>query len=325
MTLKFLYTMYFFFWKICRPCAITKLSFSHLIIKSITPPSGPEHYHHKTKLQSYQNEKTFYENYAHFYAEYCKIPTFHFSYLNDNDIDQDENAKNQLDEIKLVLEDLVAYGTPNNLPNKTWLEWDQVKKIISWLAGFHAKGLILISEGNYNSSDLWQRGTYWNLPSRQHNHKNMPESDLKEFATDIDIKLVNSKFFTIIHGDSKLPNFMVNDEFTKISGFDFQWTGRGCGLQDVYYLLTSCYKLEIGEETERVLPFYFEELEKYLNGKFDRQKFDDLVTDWSGLWSFIVADFERMIRSWLPQEKMPAYKLTNYSDFHVKKVIQLLK
>merc|ERR1719461_646696 len=222
-----------------------------------------------------------------------------------NEDENEEKNKNNPDEIKLVLEDLVAYGTPNNLPNKTWLEWDQVENIIKWLAGFHAKGLMLTESSCQDNFDLWNRGTYWNLPNRQHNYENMPDSDLKKVADRIDEKLVNSKFQTIIHGDSKLPNFMVDDDFTKVSGFDFQWTGKGCGLQDVYYLLTSCYKLKIGEEKEKILPFYFEQLNKYLLLEGKLENFEELVTDWSNLWSFIVADFERMIRSWLPPEKIP--------------------
>ena len=164
----------------------------------------------------------------------------------------------------------------------------------------------------------------------------MEDSELKKYASKIAEKLYSAKFKTVIHGDAKIANFMVADDFSKVAGLDFQWSGFGVGIVDVYYLLTSCFDEKStgeyfpgeDEEQERKgmnqgLKFYFEQLKNALIklDKYDENMFKELEKEWTYLYPFIVADLQRFILGWKPNY----FKLTGYTKAVSERAVAILR
>jgi len=292
-----------------------------IIVKEILPPQVEEkHENHTAKMASYKMEETFYKHFANDY-KLCKVPEYFGSFEAEADCPERSS---------IVIEGLVPCGFKLSLENQTWLSFTQLQPCLKWLAQFHANHLNF-SQPKSKDPRLWPHGTYWHLRSRKPCFERLPEGDLKKYASAISEKFYNCEYQTVIHGDAKLANFMVAEDYSVAAGIDFQWTGYGCGVLDVYYLLTSCFDVDNTEKycplgpggRNQVLDFYFQQLETALKelGKFDASHFQRLQTEWASLWIFAVADLERFIRGWKPNY----FKLTRYTEKAVLLAIESLK
>ena len=256
-----------------------------IIVKHIKPPAQKQHpkgwnsyFGHNRKVKSYEVETAWYKNYAD--RSSARVPS-----LLANSIVGDARV--------IVLEDLDAAGFEQriNVPNQP-----QYLACISWLAQFHACFLDSSGEG------LWDVGTYWNLGTRPEELKRMEEGDLKEVAAEIDEKLNTCKYKTLVHGDAKLANFCFG-KTNEVAAVDFQYVGKGAGIKDLIYFISSVGEFESAEEEGIVLDFYFNELAKFLGG---RNK--ELEIEWRGLYKYAWADFNRFLQGWSPGH----WKLNNY-------------
>ena len=152
-----------------------------LIIKYIAPPDqSDDPVNHQRKIDSYEFEQNFYENYGNELEGHAKIPKFC-------------GAITMKTQRLFVLEDLKpdypkitaqAKGPYAKLTDK------ETSMMLDWLACFHARFL------NSDCIDLPKIGTYWHLETRKIEFERMENGPLKLNAHAIYNKLVNSKFRT---------------------------------------------------------------------------------------------------------------------------------
>ncbi len=124
---------------------------SSVIVKQITLPKPKVHPRgwntdrsHQRKLDSYQVELNWYQDYANSVSLYNPVPCCLYVEQRDN-------------ELVLVLEDLATAGFPLV---KTDVSLDEAKACLTWLAYFHIEHLDTQPIG------LWETGTYWHLDTR---------------------------------------------------------------------------------------------------------------------------------------------------------------
>lgn len=275
-----------------------------VIVKHINPPTIQNHPRnwntitsHQRKLRSYKVEFTWYSDYQKLCESNFKIPAM-------------LNASTLGIEQLLILEDLAILGYSTL---KSSVKLANIKVVLKWLANFHARFI------NNPPIGLWDIGSYWHLRTRPNEYENMIDCSLKKHAEAIDAILNNCTYKTIIHGDAKLTNFCFSDDLKQVAGVDFQYTGGGCGMKDVAYFLGSCLNDSDLEKLEKeVLSYYFLELKKQLPQNIDSSK---LISEWTYLYPFAWADFERFLLGWAPGHQ----KLTSYSNKMTNKVIELLE
>lgn len=252
---------------------------------------------HQRKLKSYQVENYWYQEYAGLTTDRCKVPELYdFKTINDG--------------LLLIMEDLDQSGFDLRYDPET-VQLDQVKGVLTWLANFHATFMQPSADG------LWEIGTYWHLDTRPEEWASMRHHDLKAAASAIDQKLQNATFQTLVHGDAKLANFCFG-KADQVAAVDFQYVGRGCGMKDVAYFLSSCFEEEACERYESVLlDHYFEALKKALPSAVDFMK---LQEEWQQLYAFAWADFYRFLDGWSPGH----WKMHGYSKRLTREVLEQL-
>lgn len=269
-----------------------------VIVKHILWPKSFNHPHgwnsersHQRKLQSYQVERCWYERYAQHTAYACKVPSILKTVSNET-------------EIMLIMEDLDAAGYVLRL-NPDSVSLADAKRVLTWLAHFHAKFMCSPYEG------LWPVGTYWHLDTRPDEWSRMKNVRLKEQASAIDERLSKAQYQTIVHGDAKLANFCFSPA-GEVSAVDFQYVGKGCGMKDVAYFISSCFEDDQCESDEKeLLNHYFDQLKMVLDKSID---FQSVKTEWLTLYKYAWADFYRFLDGWSPGHwKMHSYsrKITN--------------
>jgi len=282
------------------------------IIKYVLPPDDPTETkeHRAWKLKTYKVEEAFYKNYQN-------VPGFDnwrtAKFYGSESFDTETGFK-----MVFRLEDLDDSGYPGRFGNQSDLSVEQVKPVLTWLAGFHASFMDGIDESEERFTvkypDLWDFGTYWNLQTRIDLWKKLPDSELKQKSSKIDNIIKNSKFQTLLHGDAKTMNFCFHETENKVSAVDFQYVGKGPGIRDVWYLFSSCledtgkmdlYEGKTGESV--LLNFYFSELKTRLN--WSDSRFEPLEKEYRELYPVCIADFERFVRGAWPDH----YKLTDYT------------
>jgi len=289
-----------------RRWAIQCDGFNSLIVKCIEKKASVLHprgwntdHSHKRKLRSYEVEKHWYENYASSLDIVVKVPTC-YKVIETETFDL------------VVLEDLDASGYPRRLNSASI---PTVKVVLQWLANFHAYFMQTEPKG------LWQEGSYWHLNTRPDEFQKMEEGPLKRHAHELDNKLCNAQFRTLVHGDAKVANFCFNEALNQVAAVDFQYVGGGCGMRDLSYFLGSCLSDEdCFRYEEEMLLHYFNALTKALI-KFDKKvNFSDLIAEWSALYSVATADFVRFLKGWMPQHQ----KINTYSLKMVEKALKVL-
>ena len=257
-----------------------------VIVKRIQPPVEVNHprgwntdFSANRKLKSYQIERHWYKEYVPKMPNDLKVPEFLFhAKINDEDV--------------IAMEDLGASGfTAPYSSNQSCFQ-----KCLEWIAKFHAFHL------NADVDGLWEVGTYWHLETRQDEWASMKSGSLKNEAANIDGLLRKCKYQTIVHGDAKPANFCFTEDFNKVAAVDFQYVGRGCGMKDLIYLMSSSLsEAELFDKDEEVLDTYFSYLysaiKSYNKTSVD---FDILKVEWTSLYCVAWVDFMRFLEGWSP-------------------------
>lgn len=279
--------------------------YESVIVKHIQLPDQSKHprgwntpLSHQRKLNSYQVERKWYQQYASQTDTFCKVPTSYHAVEKDA-------------ELLLIMEDLDASGFSIRMsPEEMTL--DHAKNCLRWLAYFHAKFIGVEPNG------LWPIGTYWHLDTRPDELEKMGNKPLKAAAKGIDTRLNDSTYQTLVHGDAKLANFCfaANGD---VAAVDFQYVGRGCGMKDVAYFISSCFDEEDCEKYENeLLSSYFNQLQKALD---NNTVYQQVKEEWSELYRYAWADFYRFLDGWGPGH----WKMHDYSKNITQRVIDELK
>ena len=274
-----------------------------IIVKHIKLPTRIDHPHgwnsdvgHKRKIQSYKVEQEWYLKYVHLLNENCRIPKL----LGESEIDG---------EMILVLEDLDKSGYPIRLGNISEL---QIHSCVRWLANLHGQFI------SHKATGLWDFGSYWCLATRQEELDRMEDSQLKAFAKSIDFKLNECKFQTILHGDAKVANFCFSKDESKVAAVDFQYVGKGCGMKDLIYFMSSCLDgSECEKKESEILEVYFKEINNYLPSN----EAILLEKEWRSMYKYAWADFNRFLKGWSPGH----WKMNDYVEEITKEVLDELK
>jgi thiamine kinase-like enzyme len=274
-----------------------------VIVKQIRFPQPSSHprgwttdLSHQRKLKSYQVEAYWYQHYANTCANDNVVPKCLWLSTHSND----ELA----DEMLLVLEDLAQLGfslvNRHSSPNI-------IKACLTWLAHFHAQFM------QHSADGLWPIGTYWHLDTRPDEFNALPKSALKYAASAIDKQLNTCHYQTLVHGDAKLANFCFTSDSSKAAAVDFQYIGRGCGMKDVAYFLSSVLAFnasvsQTNKLVEHYVDYYFAVLKQSLKQQQPSIDANALIQTWRPLFSIAWADFHRFIKGWSPEHpKINAY------------------
>lgn len=273
---------------------------SSVILKEIEYPTVQDHprgwstnISDERKRKSYQIEQNWYEGLSQKLDDRTKVPALIHNQKGDT--------------IAILIEDLNASGF--DLRHLS-LNLDGVKRVLEWLARFHATFIGVEPEG------LWPKGTYWHLDTRPDEYVIMQSGWLKENAKRIDEALNITKYKTIVHGDAKLANFCFSNQM-EIAAVDFQYVGGGCGMKDVAYFVSSCLSEDESMRYEaELLDCYFNELRVNISNEMA----DELEEEWRKLYPVAWADFVRFLQGWAPDH----YKLNSYSQLQVRRAKELL-
>jgi len=285
---------------------LSSLNNESIIVKHVVPPTDNNHprgWHsdlsHRRKLRSYEIELNFYKHFASQCNEHSRVPAHLWS-------DHTE------DQFILVLEDLMTSGYPEVLHSVNVLQFEAC---IQWLANFHAVFMGIKPDG------LWDIGSYWHMDTRPDELKALKDQDLKAAASNIDKRLNNAVYQTIIHGDAKLANFCFSSEGSSVAAVDFQYVGGGCGMKDLAYFVGSCLSEKDAEDQElKILDLYFSALNLALTEKSASWPLDDIRSEWQPLYRVAWADFHRFLKGWSPQH----WKINSYSERICREVSQEL-
>ncbi|MFY0598615.1 MAG: phosphotransferase [Cyclobacteriaceae bacterium] len=278
--------------------------FPSVIVKHIRLPDNSRHprgwntlLSHQRKLMSYQVERTWYQQFSQQTNASCKVPD---SY----------HAVEVGSELLLIMEDLDAIGFHIRLQPHT-ISLENAKNCLAWLANFHAKFMDVVPTG------LWTEGTYWHLDTRPDECEQMQNISLKQAAKGIDNRLKGATYQTLVHGDAKLANFCFSDNET-VAAVDFQYVGKGCGIKDVAYFISSCFDEVTCEKYEKeLLKHYFKQLKISLDNTIDYQS---LKEEWCSLYKYAWADFYRFLDGWNPGH----WKMHRYSKRITQEVLDKL-
>ena len=253
-----------------------------VIVKHIQLPEKNQHpkgwntnLSHQRKLTSYRVERQWYKHYAQQTDITCRVPQIYHTAESEN-------------ELLLIMEDLDASGYAKRLHHKK-VTLLHAESCLTWLAHFHAKFM------NNSAAGLWPVGTYWHLETRPDEWEKMENIELKEAAKTVSDRLQNAQYQTLIHRDAKLANFCFGEQ-KEVAAVDFQYVGKGCGMKDVAYFISSCFEADKCEQyEEELLTHYFKQLELSLDKDID---FQELKMEWSTLYRYAWADFYRFLDGW---------------------------
>jgi len=275
-----------------------------IIVKHILLPETGKHprgwntdLSHQRKVQSYAVESYWYQHYAPLTNPNCRVP-------------QLLHAEAEGNMRLLIMEDLNASGFPIRLKPET-VSISAAKNCLTWLANFHGKFMQVQPKG------LWEIGSYWYLDTRPDELAKMKNKSLKQMASAIDQRLNEAKFQTLIHGDAKVANFCFGPE-NQVAAVDFQYVGKGCGIKDVAYFISSCFAEEDCQHfEEELLNHYFNVLESAMDKHID---FQMVKQEWSVLYKYAWADLYRFLDGWSTGH----WKMHGYSKQLTQAVIEEL-
>ncbi|MBD3628296.1 phosphotransferase [Cyclobacterium sp.] len=279
-------------------------AYPSVIVKHIVLPKDGNHprgwntdLSHQRKIKSYAVESYWYQHYARLTGPDCKVP-------------QLLHAETKESMRLLIMEDLNALGFPVRLVPET-VSLAAAKNCLTWLARFHAKFIQVPPKG------LWEMGTYWHLETRPDEWAKMNHLPLQQAASAIDQRLNEAAFQTLVHGDAKLANFCFGPE-DQVAAVDFQYVGKGCGIKDVAYFISSCFSEEACEAyAGELLNHYFNALEMTMDNHID---FQLLKQEWTELYKFAWADLYRFLDGWSAGH----WKLHGYSRRLTQSVLEEL-
>jgi len=293
-------------------------AYPSVVLKHIKIPDADNHprgwntdLSHQRKIRSYQIEACWYQHYAKHCLSDCAVP-------------ECLAVDAGISETVLVLTDLDAAGFDIR---KNSIEIHDIYACLDWLANFHATFLDSKADG------LWECGTYWHLQTRPDELAALSDTALRQAAPFIDQKLRECRYQTLVHGDAKLANFCFrqNSEYSnssapeslaKVAAVDFQYVGRGCGMKDVAYFISSCLNEDECQALEnQLLDYYFSVLVDCVAQKQDNVNTAELESEWRELYPIAWADFYRFIKGWSPGH----WKINSYSEKLTAGVIKKLQ
>jgi hypothetical protein len=246
------------------------------------------------KIQSYKVELEWYQNWSESCDDTCRVPGF-------------ISSRNSDDDMWILLEDLNAEGFPRRTITPSRLE---IETCLVWLAEFHAAFFEKTPIG------LWETGTYWHLATRQKEWSALCDPLLKSAAGAIDERLKQT-FQTIVHGDAKIENFCFSSLGDRAAAVDFQYVGRGCGMKDVAYFISSCMTDNEAEQREdELLNSYFIAVRTSVKKRRVNVDVDELEREWRVCYPIAWADFHRFHKAWSGL----AFPLSGYSERISKQV-----
>ncbi len=270
---------------------------SSVIIKKIEVPQDILHprgwvSNHATerKIRSYYVEQNWYEEWSKQCDDECRVARC-FGIFSDK----------ELNKTYILLEDLDNSGFQIRRDVLTVFE---AVPCLQWLASYHARFVNKSPDPNWPQG-LWEKGTYWNLDTRQDEWYAMEESCIKSSARMLTERLENSKFQTLVHGDAKVANFCFSQSMEQVSAVDFQYVGKGVGVQDVAYFLGSCLtENELELHLDYLLDIYFSELSRCLIAQGESPDYaEEVAKEWHFLFPIAWADFHRFVLGWSPTHK----------------------
>jgi hypothetical protein len=278
-----------------------------VIVKHVKLPEHSQHPRgwntlrsHQRKIRSYQVECTWYQNFSSLCDRSCRVPQCYGTSRSDS-------------EFLMVMEDLSDSGF-TILKEEASLA--DMSLCLAWLANFHATFM------GQAPHSLWPIGTYWHLETRPDELDSLKDHALKAAAPEIDQRLSDSPFQTLVHGDAKLANFCFHNKGNEVAAVDFQYVGGGCGMKDVAYFIGSCLNEDECEDYEtQLLDIYFEQLKQALNTKQPHINPKAVEANWRALFPFAWADFHRFLKGWSPNH----WKIHRYSERISHSVIEELK
>ncbi len=279
-----------------------------VIVKHVSPPTVTDHPRgwnsdrsHARKLRSYAVETAWYQNYAGSRSAACRLPECYA-------------VEVQGDEVLMVLEDLDAAGFALRRTSVNELE---LYACLNWLAQFHARFL------GQQPNGLWELGTYWHLETRPDELKVLAAEDpaLCAAAEQLDTKLNQARYQTLVHGDAKLANFCFAPKGDAVAAVDFQYVGGGCGMKDVAYFIGSCLSEEACEQQEsELLDVYFSSLKAAVSECSGSVDTNALEAEWRDLYAIAWTDFHRFLKGWSPGH----WKINSYSERLARGVVASL-
>ncbi|MDQ6992308.1 MAG: DUF1679 domain-containing protein [Mariprofundus sp.] len=283
--------------------SLSGAEFSSAVLKHVKFPSlvsHPRGWHndlsHQRKVNSYEVEMAWYQNWAERCDDRCRVPQCYAS-------------ETVGEEHLIVLEDLDAVGFPRR---RTALDLEGVQVCLGWLANFHA---LFMGE---DPVALWSTGSYWHLATRPDELDAMDDDALRDAAPVIDSKLGRATFQTFIHGDAKLANFCFSADGKQVAAVDFQYVGAGCGMKDVAYFFSSCLSDDDHEKyASLLLDDYFILLKEALLWRESSIDFAALEQEWRALFPVAQTDFYRFLAGWMPAH----WKINDYTKRVVQSVL----
>ena len=274
-----------------------------VVVKHVKLPDESAHprgwdtdFSHQRKIRSYQVESAWYRNWASHCDDSCRIA-------------ECLALESSPGEFLMVFEDLDDSGYP---VRRHGVDMPQIEVCLAWLANFHAAFMGRKPDG------LWPVGTYWHLETRPDEFAVLDDLPLKNAAGQIDQKLKESPFQTIVHGDAKLANFCFSEDGKRVSAVDFQYVGGGCGMKDVAYFIGSCLgEEECGAREDELLACYFANLATALSKRGTGVDPAAVEADWRQLYPMAWTDFHRFLKGWSPGH----WKINSYSERVARQVV----
>ena len=255
-----------------------------IVVKHVQPPRENSSFGHRRKLRSYDVELAFYRQYAArcATAPQCRVPQM---------LASEVEAGSWL----FVFEDLDAVGFGARRGNAGP---EDVAKVLSWLARFHARFL------GQAPDQLWKVGTYWHVATRQDELRRMQHASLRRAAHGLDSALSSARHYSLVHGDAKLENVCFSSEGNEskdVALVDFQYVGGGVGVKDVAYFLNGCLlPHECDALVPRYLDDYFHALREALDAFGHGAIANDVEREWRELFPLAWVDFYRFLLGWSP-------------------------
>jgi aminoglycoside phosphotransferase (APT) family kinase protein len=287
-------------------CQLEGAAVPSVVVKHVKWPTQRSHPRswntnlgHERKVNSYIVESAWYREYAERCDAACRVPKC-------------LALETSGDEVFMVLEDLDAAGFGQRCSGVDEL---QLEACLSWLAAFHATFL------GQRSEKLWPIGTYWHLDTRPEELAALKPGRLKTSAAELDRRLNESPFQTLVHGDAKLANFCFSEDGKSVAAVDFQYVGGGCGMKDLAYFVGSCFdEVQSEEREEELLTRYFQFLHDALEGRGTPVDFSALEADWRALYPVAWTDFYRFLKGWSPGH----WKIHRYSERLAREVLSTI-
>ena len=251
------------------------------VVKWVRPPAHAQSTVSDTrKRRSYEVEAVFYRDHAARCDDTCRVARLYGSRIVDG-------------EWLFVLEDLDAAGFAMRHDDA---DPTSLAACLSWLASFHARFLGAPGDG------LWPTATYWHLATRTDELPAIADADLRRIAPLVDARLSAARYQTILHGDPKEANFCFTTDGRHVAAVDFQYTGRGCAMKDLAYLLHGRSDEPDDGISHAHLDTYFRELRAALvrAPTAEPVDVDALEAEWRSLYPLARLDFCRFLAGWRP-------------------------